>query len=125
MKNSFSTNKSENIDNATQKIHISTINIFCIACRVYSKQLTSVKEQMKEAESVRKMKAMYVTDAKSVICKQHRAAHFEHIYLLFYIAYLCKLALDKYVMILYVFHFQEEFMCKICNKMFNNATNRV
>ena len=61
---------------------------------------------------------------KSIIWKQHRAAHFVHIYALFYISYLCKLALDKYVIISYVFYFQEELMCKICHKIFNYITNR-
>ena len=64
MKNAFPTNRSENIDEVTQKMHISIINIFCIVCRVYSKQVTSMKDQVKEAVSMRKMKALYVTDGK-------------------------------------------------------------
>ena len=124
MKNSFPTNRSENIDEVTQKMHISIINIFCIVCRVYSKQVTSMKDQVKEAVSMRKMKALYVTDGKVLSEKQHRAAHFVHIYALFYISYLCKLALEKYVIILHVFYFQEELMCKICHKIFNYSTNR-
>ena len=45
-------------------LHISIINIFCIVCRIYSKQVTRLKDQVKQAVSMRKMKALYVIDGK-------------------------------------------------------------